>query len=695
MKRYRVGVDIGGTFTDAVLMDTDSGRVAISKVLTTPNDPAVGFMDAINRLRDQEGVAPEEIADVVHATTIATNAILERRGSRVGLLVTRGFRDILEIGRQVRHELYNLQTEKPVPLVPRELVYEVTERVDYRGEVLDPLDLQDVEAAAELFRQAGVECIAVCFLHAYRFSDHERRTGDLLRVLLPDTVVCLSSDVAPEMREYWRASTCVVNAYVAPVVSRYLGRVERKLKDAGLVGDVRIMQSNGGLVSLDAAQERPVGLIESGPAAGVTGASFIASLLEIRDAISFDMGGTTAKMGLVLGGKVNVRTEFEVAAGSLSGSTVAKGSGYPILGAVMDLVEVGAGGGSIAWVDSGGALRVGPTSAGADPGPACYGRGGQRPTVTDANLLLGRLDPRFFLGGLLQLDAEAAKLAIQSACADELQLDVVEAAMGIVDIANAAMVQAMRLVTVERGHDPREFALIAFGGAGALHAASLADALGVSRVVVPPHPGVSSAFGLVVSDCRIDLRRALLQPVEAASPDQVASIFNDLEDQAQAILATDSSLTRIDFIRQLDMRYIGQSWKLPVTVSSNGGEVGFLTQARAGFDSLHEQSYGFAVPDEDVEIVNIAVTATGRIEKPMLARPSGLTKAAPSAKGERMVYFREAGGFVSARVFDRDLLTPGVQLGGPLLLEAFDSTILVPPEWRATSTNHGLMILER
>ena len=695
MKRYRVGVDIGGTFTDAVLMDTDSGRIAISKVLTTPSDPAVGFMDAINRLREEEGVTPEEIADVVHATTIATNAILERRGSRVGLVVTRGFRDILEIGRQVRHELYNLQTEKPVPLVPRELVCEVTERVDYRGHLLEPLDVQDIEAAAELFRQAEVECVAVCFLHAYMSAEHERRAGDLLRALLPETIVCLSSDVAPEMREYWRASTCVVNAYVAPVVSRYLSRVESKLKDAGLVGDVRIMQSNGGLVSLDAARERPVGLIESGPAAGVTGASFIASLLGIRDAISFDMGGTTAKMGLVFGGEVNVRAEFEVAAGSLSGSTVAKGSGYPILGSVMDLVEVGAGGGSIAWVDSGGALRVGPTSAGADPGPACYGKGGKRPTVTDANLLLGRLDPRFFLGGLLQLDVEAARLAIQTACADELELDIVEAAMGIVDIANAAMVQAMRLVTVERGHDPRDFALIAFGGAGALHAASLADALNVSRVVVPLHPGVSSAFGLVVSDCRIDLRRALLQPVDAASPDQIASIFEELEEQARAVLVTDSSLSRIDFMRQLDMRYVGQSWKLPVAVAFNGDEAGFLSKARAGFDSLHEQSYGFAVPDEDVEIVNIAVTATGRIEKPTLARTGALTKAAPSAKGERMVYFREAGGFMNARVFDRHLLTPDVAIDGPLLLEAFDSTILVPPEWWATSTDHGLVVLER
>ena len=457
--RYRLGVDIGGTFTDATLINEETGEIRVGKVPSTPQDPSHGFMEATHRILREAGVSPDEVGYVVHGTTVATNSIIEGKVARTGFITTDGFRDLLEIQRQIRPSLYDLHFEKPRPLTPRYLCFGIPERLDAQGNVLTPLDESAVRNAAEQLRQENVESIAVCFLHAYINPNHEKRTGEILREALPDTIISLSSEVAPEFREYFRASTTVINASIRPVVGRYLQSIEARLRAEGLAAELLVMQSSGGVFTFEAASEKPVFMVESGPAAGVIAATYLGTTLDCPDVISFDMGGTTAKAGLIQNGTPTITKDYEVGTAAQTGVGASRGAGYPIRTPVIDLVEIGAGGGSIAWVDSGGVLRVGPQSAGADPGPVCYGAGGAEPTITDANLVLGRLNPSFFLGGEIELDVEAARRAIQEKCADPLNLDLVEAAHGIVEIANAAMVNALRLVSVQRGYDPRDFVL--------------------------------------------------------------------------------------------------------------------------------------------------------------------------------------------------------------------------------------------
>src|SRR4051812_14568537 len=448
---YRLGGDIGGTFTDAILIDEETGAFSISKVSTTPSDPSVGFLHAADRILAQAEADPASLRYVVHGTTVATNAIIQRKIARTALITTEGFRDVLEIGRQIRPSLYDIQFEKPVPLVPRPLAFGIPERLDWRGETLVPLDEEAVRDVARRLGELGVESVAVCLLHAYANPVHEERVGRILDELLPDVAVSLSSNIVPEFREYDRASTVVINAGIQPIVKEYLGSIEGRLRDRGVGAELLVMQSGGGVLTFESAGERPVFIVESGPAAGVIATSHLARALGLEDAISFDMGGTTAKVGLVRGGSPQITKQYHVGSVAQPGAGAARGSGYPIRTPVIELAEIGAGGGSIAWVDTGGALRVGPVSAGAEPGPAAYGHGGTEPTVTDANLVLGRLSPESFLGGELHLDVEAARRAIRERCADPLGLDVVTAAFGIVEIANAAMASALRLMSVQRG----------------------------------------------------------------------------------------------------------------------------------------------------------------------------------------------------------------------------------------------------
>lgn len=692
---YRLGVDIGGTFTDGVLVHEATGEVRIDKVLTTPADPSQGFLQSTQRLARRAGLSPEQVRSIMHATTTATNAVLERRGAATGLLVTQGFRDVLEIARQVRHELYNLQTDKPVPLVPRRLCLEIPERLDYRGAVQVPLDEAAVEAAVVRLRTAGVESVAVCFLHAYRNPVHERQAAEIIRRVWPEADLSLSCDIAPEIREYWRASTTVVNAYIAPVVRRYLDGIERRLRGEGMFPDVHVMQSNGGVTTAAIARDRPISLIESGPAAGVQMAAAFAGLMGFRDAISFDMGGTTAKMGLIRNGKPRVLPEFEVGAGSFSGTGLVKGSGYPILGAVMDLVEVGAGGGSLGWVDSGGLLRVGPRSAGAAPGPACYGRGGTEPTITDANLVLGRLNPAYFLGGELPLDPCAAAQAVERVCAQPLGMDTLHAAVGIVDIANATMGQAVRLVTVQRGYDPREFCLVAFGGAGPVHANQVAADLGIPLVLVPPSPGVASAWGLLMSDLRHDYRATRQQPLADARVEEINGLLGDFEATALRTLEQEGiSRDQARIERYLDVRYIGQSWKLTVDVRPGELTPEDLPGIKAAFDQLHEAAYGYAVPGEPAELVNVGLLATGTIPKsPLRAVPPGPRDPAAAHRDTRRVYFKERGDFVDCPVYDRYALLQGNVVAGPAIIEEIDSATVVHPGYAATVGRYGVLLL--
>ncbi|HTW98584.1 MAG TPA: hydantoinase/oxoprolinase family protein, partial [Acidimicrobiales bacterium] len=568
MTRFRLGIDVGGTFTDATLVDEQTGAIRIGKVLSTPDDPSIGFLRAVERMTAHPDVTPRSVALVVHATTVATNAIIEGNMARTAFVTTEGFRDLLEIARQIRPALYDPNFSKPPPLVPRELCFGVPERIDASGKVVVPLDEAAVRRVAELLRDLGVEAVAVCFLHAYLDAAHEQRAAAIIGEVHPGAVVSLSSDVVPEIREYLRASTTIINAGVRPLVSRYLGKIRDDLDRAGVRAELLVMQSGGGVYSSSMAQERPVAMVESGPAAGVMSASFFGELQGSSDVLSFDMGGTTAKAGIVLKGVPRVTKDYEVGSAAMPGAGSQRGSGYPIRTPVIELVEIGAGGGSIAWVDRGGSLRVGPRSAGADPGPACYGRGGTEPTVSDANLVLRRLDPDHFLGGEMTLDLERAHRAIEERCARPLAVDVLTAAHGIVEIANAAMVNALKLVSVQRGLDPRGFLLVAFGGAGPLHANRIADELGIERTLIPISPGIASSLGLLVTDIKREHAAALFQQAARVEVEALAAQVEAIEARAAGELR-DAGVAEADLAlaRLIDARYVGQSYELSIPLA--------------------------------------------------------------------------------------------------------------------------------
>ncbi|CAN5698569.1 hydantoinase/oxoprolinase family protein [soil metagenome] len=689
--RYRLGVDTGGTFTDATLIDEPTGAVALAKVPSTPADPAFGFLNAVERIMREQGVAPSDISYVVHGTTVATNAVIEGNVAPTGLLTTDGFRDMLEIGRQIRPSLYDLRFEKLKPLIPRNLCLGVPERLSASGEVVLPLDEDAVRRAAETLRREGVESIAVCFLHAYGNPVHERRVGELLAETFPEAMVSLSSDVAPEFREYFRASTTVINAAIRPIVSQYLNRIEEELRRAGLDAELLVMQSSGGVFTFATASEKPVFMVESGPAAGVIAATWLGESLGYPNVLSFDMGGTTAKAGLVQNGRPAITKDYEVGAIAQPGGSKARG--YPIRTPVIDLVEIGAGGGSIAWVDSGGGLRVGPRSAGADPGPACYDKGGEDPTITDANLVLGRLNPEFFLGGEVPLDPERAHRAIQVTCAGPLGLDVLTAAHGIIEIANAAMSHALRLVSVQRGIDPRDFVLIAFGGAGPLHANCLALEAGIATTLIPMSPGTTSALGLLVTDLQHDYSVTFGQSTAGLDVHAVEAAYQTLEEKGrQALVREAVDDTRMHLLRLAEMRYTGQSYELTVPAASAPFDAHTVATITGQFNQAHQQAYGFSAPEEPVEIVNLRVTATGTIGKPRAAKLQTPTGAA-TPKCERPVWFAETAGFIPCPIYDRYTLGPNALLTGPAIVEELDATTVILPGYQAEVETFGNLIV--
>jgi N-methylhydantoinase A len=715
---YRLGIDIGGTFTDATLIDEATGEVRIGKVSSTPGDPSVGFHEATRRILREAGVSPADVRYVVHGTTVATNAIIEGKVARTGFITTEGFRDMLEIQRQIRPSLYDLQFEKPRPLVPRYLAFGVPERLDAQGNVLKPLDSDAARRIALELRKEGVEAIAVCLLHAYINPAHEKKIGDILAEVFPEAIVSLSSDVAPEIREYYRASTTVINASIRPVVGRYLQNIESRLRESGLNAELLVMQSSGGVFTFDAAGEKPVFMVESGPAAGVIAATYLGATLGYRNVLSFDMGGTTAKAGLIQDGTPRVTKDYEVGATAQSGSGRARGSGYPIRTPVIDLVEIGAGGGSIAWVDSGGALRVGPQSAGAGPGPVCYGRGGMEPTVTDANLVLGRLNPHYFLGGEIVLDVERARAAIAEKCAGPLGIDVVAAAHGIVEIANAAMVNALRLVSVQRGYDPRDFVLIAFGGAGPVHANRLAAETEIPATLIPMSPGITSAMGLLVTDLKHDYSTTHIQRVDQLDAPAVEDVYRRMESDGRATLSREGiAPADMEFVRQVDMRYVGQSFELTIPLMASepnlpspsgrgaGGEGEFsaenLSFLLARFHQEHERAYGYNAPTEPAEFVNWRLTAVGKIGKVQLRElAEGGTRKKEDGKqiaekDRRQVYFAESGGYIDCPIIDRYQLRAGDTISGPAVIEEFDSTSVIHPGYKAIVDKYGNMLMTK
>jgi len=689
----RVAFDIGGTFTDVVIAGSD-GQLLTYKILTLPD--SVGA-DVGRCIADAERQHPESpVASLVHGTTIASNAVLEEQGARTGLITTKGFRDELEIRRLGRPSIYNVFWQRTPPLIPRRRRLEVSERMTVRGEVETPLKDEDVRQAIFSLKRQGVESIAVAFLHSYVNPSHERRAVALIRELFPEVMVCSSADVLPEVREYERTSTTALNAYLMPVVGRYLDQVETQLQTYPPA--LQIMQSNGGVMSAAHARLRPVHMIESGPAAGALAAAGLAREIGLAQAVAFDMGGTTAKGCLIENGQPVETAEGEVGAGINRAGRLSKGAGYALRVPAYDIVEVGAGGGSLAWVDDGGALRVGPRSAGAVPGPACYDRGGTEPTITDANVVLGYMNPDSIAGGTVPIDATAAQTAIQTRLGARLGLSVHEVAFGIHQVADATMTRAIRAVTTERGRDPRDFTLIAFGGSGPVHAATLADNLGMSRVYIPLFPGVFSALGLLVADLRSDYVQSVPQELDAVDPAALLQEFDTLVARAEQDTHNEQrERSDLTYERLIDLRYQRQSSELTLTVPAQVEPADLLRVLAESFHAVHERTYGYRREDDTIAIVSVRLKAT--VQTPSLSFSELGVYFGQSAKkaarpGSRRAYFGPQQGELETRILGRgDLIEPAV--AGPLIVEESDTTVVVPPRWQASVDTYGNIVLSK
>jgi N-methylhydantoinase A len=681
--RYRVGIDIGGTFSDLVLMD-EAGRVSALKVSSAPDAVVAALVDGLRMLQQQAGLAPADALAVVHGTTAATNAILEYRGARTGLITTRGFRDILEIRRLRVGRLYDLSWDKPKPLVPRRLRREVPERLDVNGEVVEALDLAAAEQVVEALLSEDLEAVAVVLIHAYADGTHERLIGDLIARRAPNVFLSLSHEVLPEIGEYERTSTTVVNAYVGPIADRYLGQLETGLAGAGVEAPLLMMQSNGGVIRASTARRRPVQVVESGPAGGVIAAVRLAEQCGAPNLITVDMGGTTAKASIVEDGRPFQVAEYEVGAGISVGSRMFKGGGHTLRVPALDIAEVGAGGGSLIRVDTGGGLRVGPESAGAAPGPVCYGLGNEQPTLTDANLVLGYLNQTQLLGGSLPIDGAAAHRAIRERVAAPLGLDSMAAAYGAHQIAVSNMVRVARAVSTERGRDPRRCTLVAFGGNGPVHAAEVARQLGIGEVIVPPWPGLFSAFGLLAAETRHEIAQARRMQLAGLTTSDLLAGFEGLERSARSTLREEGHAdSDIVVDRLLDLRYRGQSSELRVDVADLERLADVATLA-AAFEDEHERTYGYRDGPERVEVVSFRVVArvTARVPSPVVE-----PRRAPAA-ASRPAYFGAEHGAVTTPVLDRGDLKR-TSRSGPLIVEEYDATTVVPPGWNARLDEHG------
>ena len=672
----QVAFDVGGTFTDFVLQDAD-GRLHTHKRLTTYPDPSEACLAGLDELFAQAAVPWGDLDRAVHGTTLGSNVVIERKATHVALVTTKGFRDVLWIGRQKRYQLYDLQIDKPPPLLDRDWILEVDERILADGSVHRPLDEAAARAVIDELRRRGTRSVAVVFLHSYVNPDHERRFGELLAELTPEIEVSLSCEVSPQFREYERTSTTVVNAYLVRAVREYLGQVGGRLHERGYGGRLFIMQSGGGAATAETMAQFPVRMIESGPAAGALVAARYGELTGHPDLIAFDMGGTTAKLSLIAGGKPQMVDTFE-----LHRIRLAPGSGIPMNVRSLDLVEIGAGGGSIARPALG-TIQVGPDSAGSEPGPVCYGRGGTEPTVTDANLVLGYLNPDNFAGGSFRLDLEGARRAIDERVASPLGMSVEEAAWGIHRLVNLNMELATRVVSIERGHDPRRLALVATGGSGPVHALRLVQALGIRTAILPAASGVASAIGLLVAEVRFDVSRTLLARLDALDAAQVDAVFADMQAEAAAVIRDSTGTDPAALVREVDLRYVGQGYELTVPFES-------LTSVRAAFESAYARRYGMASPNEPVEATTWRLTAVGRHRPVELPR---FERGAAPAPSIRPAYFPECGGWTDTAVHQRDALRAGTRLEGPAIVEEKESTTVLPPAMVAEVDELGNLVV--
>ena len=653
-----VAIDIGGTFTDLVGFDDKAGKFVEAKSLTTPHELTQGILDCIR----QSGLAAAAIEELIHGSTIAINPLIERKGAKTGLIVTRGTRDVYIIGRGNRPEAYNLFFHRHRPLVPRHLTREIDERVMSSGDVHHPLNKASVTEACRALAAEGVEAVAVCLLHAYANPDHERISGSMVREALPNAYLSLSHDILREYREFERMSTTVVNAYIGPKVGGYVKSLKQNLGGVGFRGNLSIMRSNGGVMTPEVATERPVAMMESGPVGGIIASARVGQALGFANVISFDMGGTTAKTSLVRDGEPTLAPGYYVGGYA---------SGDPVMLPMIDVVEVGAGGGSIAWTDDVGALKVGPQSAGADPGPICYRGGGTEPTITDANVVLGRLDPHNFLGGQMVLDADGARAGIEQKVAKPLRMGTIEAAQAIVEIAISKMSLAVREVSVEKGYDPRDFALVASGGAGPLHVSAIARELHIPKVIVPLFPSHFSALGMLLADERHDFTRTFFCDLASLDFAVLAKVHDEMAGEAKKSLR---HAAKAEFQTELDLRYVGQEFTLSVPVSRDAIKRGDRQKIRAAFDALYEHRYSHHSPDEPVEMVNIRLAAIGKRAK--LKFPKLGARAAAKPK-RRDVYLGDPNKPVSCPIYQRPDLGAGARIAGPALIEEHGTTTVL------------------
>jgi len=669
---YSLGVDVGGTFTDLVLFDEDKGTIKALKTSSTISNQAEGVITGINRLK----VDMDEVKRVVHGMTVATNAILEGKVAKTGLITTKGFRDTIEIAKTNRKIVYDMKYQKPAPLITRPLRKEVDERLYFDGSVLKPIDEQEVIEKFKELLDMGIESLAICFLHSYRNPIHERKARDaVLKVAPPNFSISISSDVVPEYREYERFTTTVINANLMPVMERYIKSLENRLDQLGYKEDLYIMHSSGGIMTADMARAKPVTTILSGPVGGIVGASYVAEMIGFKNIITYDMGGTSTDVSLI----ENLRPHL---------TTLGEVKGYPIKTPFLDIKTIGAGGGSIAWLD-GKNLRVGPISAGADPGPACYGKGGEEPTITDANLVLGRLNPDRELGEEIRMNKELSIKAIEKIAKEFPGYDVIKMANGIIKIVINNMAMAIHEISVQKGYDPREFVLVAFGGAGPLHAAQLAKELGMKKVLVPNIPGNLCALGLLASDTMINQVRTHIVKTREVDVKEIEDIFADMLDEAYKSFK-DKGIAKedIQFIRYMDMRYIGQAFEIHVPISNP------ITQEslEKAFYDQYEMTYGYADRKEPTEIVNIRVSALYRNPRPALSTEKSKPKGNPNWN-TRKVFFEDTG-FIDCKVAERDLLPYEIEFEGPAIIEEFGSTTVVLPNQKAKIDDLGNILIE-
>lgn len=693
-RRYALGVDIGGTFTDVVLID-DGGSVKIAKGLSTPNSFDRGIAQILDVLLHSKSAVPADCEAFVHGTTVATNAIIERKGALTGLITTRGFRDVLELRRIRIPKLYDLTWQKPTPLVERYLRMEVTERVTHRGEIHTPLDDRSVVQAVADLRRLGVQSVAICLLNSYANPTHEQSVRDIIGREAPEIEITISSDVLAEMREYERTSTTVINAYLMPVVRQYVGSLDRTLRARGFHAPLLLMQSNGGVMTAELGCEQPMHIIESGPAAGVVAAHKLAQRIGIDNAVTLDIGGTTAKASLIEAGQLTYSDEYDVGGGFSRGGQLARGGGYVLRAPTLDISEIGAGGGSIVWIDSGGALHVGPKSAGASPGPVCYGNGGLEPTLTDACVVLGYLGDGGLAGGAVQLDRKAAETALSEKIASPLKMDVVDLALGVVRVAVSNMTRAIRSVSTERGKDPRDFDLIAFGGNGGVFSAMVARELSLQQVIIPPAAGIFSAFGLLYSNLEHHFTQTLLGKIDAIDPAVAAARWRHIEDEAVAILEREGfSRDHCRLQRFGALRYFGQTHELWIPWPAGDVDRDALADLVTVFEEAHYRAYGHKGHDSIVELVNLHLIAGGVMDRPrvpdQLKFPTG-----PELNSERRrVWFGPEFGWQMTQITSRAAIG-AVPLSGPIIVREFDTTIVVPPDFKVMRDPWSNLVMTR